>query len=47
MGYLLAKNLNGVSGHFEIRRALKYCEALKKPENKILVPGPVDRENGF
>ena len=30
MGYLLAKNLKGVSDHFEIWRALKFCGALKK-----------------
>ena len=47
MGYLLAKNLNRVSDDFEIWRALKFCGALKKPENKVLVPGLLHCENGF
>ena len=47
IGYLLAKNLKGVSGHFEIWRALRFCGPLKKPENSVLVPGPVHCENWF
>ena len=47
IGYLLAKNLKGVSDHFEIWRALRFCGALKKPENNVLAPGPLHCENRF
>ena len=46
MGYLLAKNLKGVSDHLEIWHAKRFCGALKKSENNVLVQGPLHCENG-
>ena len=47
MGYLLAKNLKGVSDHLEIWHAKRFCGGLNKPENNVLVPGPLQCENGI
>ena len=46
-GVSLDKNLKGVSDHLEIWHAKRFCGALKKPDNNVLVPGPVHCENGF
>ena len=40
MGYVLAKKLKGVSDQFEIWHAIKFCGALKNPQNNIFGPRP-------